>query len=231
MSEHQQIAGIVPGDPVQSVYYLSSAALHESRNGPYWRLELRDASGTAEAKIWSPLSQRIQGISAGMAVEVSGKSGPYRDQLQITVDDLRILSADEMNALDPADYMPSAPRSSNEMMEELESMCGAVLTHRPWLVLMQSVLGDSRIRTRFMRAAGAKNVHHAYAGGLLEHSLSVAKLCMAIAACYPELDRQLLLSAAVLHDIGKIEEIEVDTVSKYTTKGSIFFSSLRCINS
>ena len=219
MSEHQKISAMAAGDEISSVYLVAFASLQQSRNGPYWRLELKDASGSLEAKIWSPLSVSLPALSAGQAVHVEGRLSLYRDQLQLTVEALRVLSDEEVASLSLEDYVLSSPRPASDMLEEIERLCDAVLTYKPWKKFMRSVLSDKRIRPLLLKAPAAKSVHHAYAGGLLEHMLSVARLCMLMADHYQELDRQTLLAAALLHDIGKIDEMSGLMVTEYTDEG------------
>ncbi len=221
MSEHQKISAMAAGDEISSVYLVAFASLQQSRNGPYWRLELKDASGSLEAKIWSPLSVSLPALSAGQAVHVEGRLSLYRDQLQLTVEALRVLSDEEVASLSLEDYVLSSPRPASDMLEEIERLCDAVLTYKPWKKFMRSVLSDKRIRPLLLKAPAAKSVHHAYAGGLLEHMLSVARLCMLMADHYQELDRQTLLAAALLHDIGKIDEMGGLLVTEYTDEGRL----------
>ena len=219
MQQRQTIDNLRANDEVHSVFLIGAASLQQSRNGPYWRLELRDATGSVEAKIWSPLSTSFTDLAAGQLVEVTARAGLFRDQLQLTVDALRSLSPGEVAAVNLADFIPASPRSPADMLAEIEELCHAELTHRPWLVFALSVLRDESIRTRLLTAPAAKSVHHAYAGGLLEHMLSVAGLCLRMADHYPELDRQTLFTAALFHDIGKLEEMSGGLVNDYTDAG------------
>lgn len=221
MSEHQKISAMATGDEISSVYLVAFASLQQSRNGPYWKLELKDASGSLEAKIWSPLSLSLPALSVGQAVHVEGRLSLYREQLQLTVEALRVLDDDEVASLPMEEYLLSSPRPSAEMLEDIERLCDSVLTYKPWKKFMRSVLSDKRIRPLLLKAPAAKSVHHAYAGGLLEHMLSVARLCMRMADHYQELDRQILLAAALLHDIGKIDEMGGLLVTEYTDEGRL----------
>ena len=221
MKEHQKISAISAGDEIASTYVISLASLQQSRGGPYWRLELKDAEGTMEAKIWSPLSLSFPSLTAGQMAYVEGRASLYRDQLQLTVEALRVLDEEEVAALPMEEYLVSSPRPAAEMLEDIENLCERELTHKPWKKFMRSVLSDKRIRPLLLRAPAAKSVHHAYAGGLLEHMLSVGQLCMLMAGHYPELDRQVLLAAALLHDIGKIDEMSGLLVTEYTDEGRL----------
>lgn len=220
MADHRRIDSLSVGDELRDTYIIHSASIQHSRNGdPYWRLELKDASGSLEAKIWSPLSQTITSLSPGQLVEVAGRVSLYREQIQVIVEELRFLDEQEIAELPLKDFVKASPRPSEDMLTDIENLCGNVLTHRPWRKFLRSVLGDKRIRPLLLQASAARSVHHAYAGGLLEHMLSVAELCMLMADHYPELDRQTLLAAALLHDIGKIDEMRGLLETDYTDEG------------
>lgn len=221
MTQRQTVHDLKAGDEVHSVFLLGAASLQQSRNGPYWRLELRDATGAVEAKIWSPLSASFSDLAAGRIVEISGRAGLFRDQLQVTVEALRPLTDEERGALNLADFMPSSPRPAADMLAEAEALCRTELTHAPWRNFALAVLNDESIRRRLLTAPAAKSVHHAYAGGLLEHMLSVARLCLLMADHYPELDRQTLLAAALFHDIGKLDEMSGGLNTEYTDAGRL----------
>ena len=221
MTEHQKISAMTAGDEIASVYLVSLASLQQSRNGPYWRLELKDASGSLEAKVWSPLSLSLPSLAAGQMVRVEGHVSLYREQLQLTVEALRVLNDEETAALPMENYLLCSARPAANMLADIERLCENVLTHKPWKKFMRSVLSDKRIRPLLLKAPAAKSVHHAYIGGLLEHMLSVAELCMLMADHYPELDRQTLLAAALLHDIGKIDEMSGVLVTEYTDEGRL----------
>ena len=207
------------GDEIRSVYLISQASLQQSRNGPYWRLEFKDASGTLEAKIWSPLSLSFPSLSSGDMAFVEGRVSLYREQIQLTVDSLYLLSEEETAALPMEDFLPSSERPAADMLADIEALCDEVFTHKPWKKFVRSVLNDKRIRPLLLRAPAAKSMHHAYAGGLLEHVLSVAGLCMRMADHYPDMDRQALLAGALLHDIGKIDEMSGPLATEYTDEG------------
>ena len=208
-------------DEVDSLFLLGAASLQQARNGPFWRLELKDASGALEAKIWSPQSQEYAGLAAGQIVEAQGRASLFRDQPQVTIDRLRTLSPEEAAACDLALFLPASARPAWEMLEELEQICRRELTFAAWKKFVLAVLQHPDIRPRLLTAPAAKSVHHAYVGGLLEHTLSVAGLALRLADHYPELDRQILLAAAVCHDLGKIWELTGGLANDYSDAGRL----------
>ena len=212
-------ADIAPGEEADGLFLIGAAAVQQARNGPFWRLELRDATGTLEARIWSPASREYSELPTGRIVEIEGRAEVFRDQMQIGVSRLRLLSEEEVGQLDMADFLASSSRPTEDMLAEIEAMCRRELRHKPWRELMASMLCDGDIRERLLTAAAAKNVHHAWAGGLLEHMLGVARLCLMFAELYPELDRQTLLVGALTHDLGKLWELSGGLVNGYTDEG------------
>jgi len=221
MKKTQFIKDIGFNDDVDSLFLLGAASLQQARNGPFWRLEIKDASGTLEAKIWSPQSQEYTGLAAGQLVEVQGRSSMFRDQAQVTIDWLRPLSVEETADCDLALFLPASSRPAQEMLEELEQLCRRELTHAAWKKFILAVLRHADIHPRLLTAPAAKSVHHAYVGGLLEHTLSVAGLALRLADHYPELDRQILLAAAVCHDLGKIWELTGGLANDYSDSGRL----------
>ncbi len=221
MQKTQFIQDISANEEVASIFAVAQASQGQARNGPFWRLELADATGSVGAKVWSPLSQQFAQLSPGMMVAVRGRASLYREQLDVNVEGLRVLDEAEVAALNMADFLPASERHPDDMLADLTQLCRRTFTHKPWLKFMTSVLRDEDIMRRFKTAIGAKHVHHAYAGGLLEHTLSVCELCMRLCDHYPELDRQVLLAGAVFHDMGKAWELSGGIANDYTDEGRL----------
>lgn len=215
------VKDISPGSEIQGLFVVSQAAQGQSRNGPYWRLTLADASGSLEAKIWHPLSAEFSDIPAGALVWTEGRAGVYRDQTQLTLEQLRLLTPEECAAADQAELMPASPYPLDGMLDELLDLIKEEFRYAPWRKLALSVFNNQELRAAFRVCPAAKGVHHAYVGGLLEHTLSVFKLCRRIADHYPELDRQTLLAGALFHDFGKIREFSGGIANDYTDEGRL----------
>lgn len=217
----QFVRDISNNDEVLSIFAITQATLAQARNGPYWRLELSDMTGAIGAKAWSPLAQQFPEIAAGQMLAVKGRASTYRDILDINIEHMKILTPEDIAELDMGDFVAAAERHPDDMYADLLAMCTSVFTYAPWMTFVESALADEEISARFKNAIGAKNVHHAYLGGLLEHSLSVAELCMKLCDHYPELDRQVLLAGAIFHDIGKAWELSAGLVKDYTDEGRL----------
>lgn len=221
MQTRQSVKDIEAAQEVDSLFLLGTASLQQSRNGPFWRLELRDATGSVDAKIWSPQSQEYTDLSAGQMVRVEGRSQLFREQVQITVERLQVLTPEEMAAQDMRHFMLASPYPVQDMWDALMALCKKELHYAPWAKLVRLAFKDEDIQSRFCSIPAAKGVHHAYVGGLLEHTLSVAGLAMRVADHYPHLDRQILLMGALFHDMGKVWEFSGGLVNDYTDDGRL----------
>ncbi len=209
-----------PGMAVADIFGLAEARQGDARNGPFWGLKLQDASGRVDAKIWSPQSQHYPELPAGQVVFVEGQAQTFRDQIQLNVQRLQFLDP-ERDGVDIAWLYPASPEPAEAYLERIEELCRQHLRHKPWRKLVRRVLGDPEIRPRLLRGIGGKVMHHAYVGGLLEHTWSVCRLCMAFCDLYPSLDREALLAAAVLHDLGKAWELTGGLANDYTDQGRL----------
>ncbi|WP_027179544.1 3'-5' exoribonuclease YhaM family protein [Maridesulfovibrio bastinii] len=214
------IKDFVSGDKIQDFFILAEAQMRESRNGPFWNLTLQDCSGRIEAKVWSPLSQNIPQLSSGMFIRAGGSIGTFRDKLQFTVEALDVVDERQLG-LELSDYLPCSKVDPETMLQEIDYLIAEYMTYKPWKKFCRNVLKSSSIRERLLMATGAKSVHHAYIGGLLEHTLSVCKLCMSISSNYPGIDRQAVLAAAIFHDLGKAWELSGGLVNDYTDEGRL----------
>ncbi len=220
LEKRRFVESLTPGMEVSDLFLIAVAQQAQAKNGPYWRLEFRDAHGSISGKIWSPQSQNFPEISPGIAL-VTGRVTSYRDQPEIAVDSIRPLSAEESAGLDLSLFMPAAARSPHDMLEDLGRLAVGALSHEPWKRFVAAVLADPEIARALPTAAAAKAMHHAYVGGLLEHTLSVCGLCMRLCDHYPALDRQALFAGALCHDLGKIWELSSGLVADYTTQGRL----------
>lgn len=218
ISKAVYIRDITPGQTIQDSFLLADARSGTSRNGPYWSLMLQDSTGQMEAKVWSPLSQAHPNLAAGQIVTLRAQAALYRDKCQLTIDQLSVLAPEEA---DINDFLPPSPVNPEALMAEMEELCRRELTHKPWRALVKKILNDPEMRARLLSATGAKAVHHAYAGGLLEHTLSVTRVCLALCGLYPQLDRQTLFVAALFHDLGKAWELSCGLSCDYTDEGRL----------
>ncbi len=218
----QFINEITAGVEVRDLFLVTAAQRLQTKTGqPYWRIELKDRSGVIEGKVWAPASESFEILPPGSIVEILGKAGLYRERLEITVERLRVLSDENLAGLDLTLFLEGSARRPEDLLAELINLCKRTFTHKPWRRAVVSFLENGEVGGRLLAAPAAKGVHHAYAGGLLEHTLSVATLCLLLADHYPELDRQILLAGAVCHDLGKAWELSGGLAPDYTDEGRL----------
>ncbi|MCF8037937.1 MAG: HD domain-containing protein [Desulfohalobiaceae bacterium] len=220
ISKNSFISQFQEGQKVEDLFVLAEARLAESKNGPYWNLKLQDRTGKIEAKIWHPQSSQYTALAPAQLFLVQGVVRTFRGQPQLTVSQMRVFEDPDLQ-IDWAEFIPSSSRPPEEIMEELEKLCREELTYKPWLKLSRSILKDPDIRPRLLAAPAAKSIHHAYRGGLLEHSLNVTRLCLLISSLYQDLDREILLVAACFHDLGKAWELGAGISHEYTDPGRL----------
>jgi len=207
------------GDRVHDVYLCKHKQAAVTKNGKnYLNVILQDKSGTMDAKVWDPNSMGIEEFEPMDYIEVGGDVSSFQSSLQISVKRVRVCREGEYN---PADYLPVSEKNIDEMYQQLLGMIQR--TVNPFLkeLLEAFFVKDADFIKRFKNSSAAKSVHHGFVGGLLEHTLSVAQMCEFYCKQYPILKRDLLIAAALCHDIGKIREISAFPVNDYTDDGNL----------
>lgn len=207
------------GDRVHDVYLCKHKQAAVTKNGKnYLNVILQDKSGTMDAKVWDPNSMGIEEFEPMDYIEVGGDVSSFQSSLQISVKRVRVCREGEYN---PADYLPVSEKNIEEMYQELLGMIQR--TKNPFLKeLLEAIfVKDAVFAKKFKNSSAAKSVHHGFVGGLLEHTLSVAQVCEFYCKQYPILKRDLLVAAALCHDIGKTREISAFPVNDYTDEGNL----------
>jgi 3'-5' exoribonuclease len=195
------IATLRPGQDVAGVFACTRKDRLMARSGsPYLALELRDATGAIPARVFRDADVLGGRFERGDLVRVAGRVERFRDQLQLEV---RAIARAE--GADPAAFLPTAYRDVDELDGFLESLAGEV-NDPAFGALLASLLGDEELRAAWRRAPCTRNGHHAYLGGLLEHTVAVGQLALETCQLHPRLDPNLLLTAALVHDLGKTRE-------------------------
>ncbi len=206
------------GNKVKGIYYCKSKISTETKTGkPYDNIELQDKTGAVNGKVWEPYSPGIKEYEAGDFVEITGEVKLFNNAKQLHVSGLRVCTDDEY---DPADYMPVTKKNIDEMYGQLLVLVDSV-DDKYLKQLLEAFFKDPEFEMIFRKASAAKTVHHAFIGGLLQHSLSVATICDSMSRWYPVLDRDLLVSCALLHDIGKTRELAPFPQNDYTDEGQL----------
>lgn len=207
------------GDRITGIYLCKHKQAAVTKNGkPYDNVILQDKTGTLDAKIWDPNSQGIHDFDAMDYIEIMGDVTSFAGALQISIKRARKVDEGEY---DPSDYLPVSSRDRREMTGQLADYIKSV--SNPWLsALLESFfVKDEELVKAFQFSSAAKSVHHGFVGGLLEHTLNVADFCEFYAKKYAYLNRDLLITAALLHDIGKTKELSLFPMNDYTDDGQL----------
>ena len=207
------------GETVRDIYLCKTKRSAETRNGkPYDNLLLQDKTGTLDGKVWDPNSGGIADYDEMDFIEVFGEVISYNGTLQLNIRQIRKAFEDEYN---PADYMPTSEKSVDAMYDELLGYIKQVSNIYLRQALEYYFVNDEVFIKQFKTHSAAKTVHHGFAGGLLEHTLSIVKLCEYYVGAYPILNKDLLFTAAIFHDIGKTKELSAFPENDYTDDGQL----------
>ncbi|MEJ8735146.1 3'-5' exoribonuclease YhaM family protein [Mediterraneibacter sp. ICN-202921] len=213
------IDGLCEGETIRNIYLCKGKRSAETRNGkPYDNLLLQDKTGTLDGKVWDPNSQGIADYDEKDFIEVYGDIINYNGNLQMNIKQIRKAEKGEYN---PADYMPTTEKSVDRMYEELLAYIRQISNTYLKQVLEYYFVHDQVFIKAFKGHSAAKTVHHGFAGGLLEHTVSVLHLCEYFAGAYSILNRDLLYTAAICHDIGKTRELSDFPDNDYTDEGQL----------
>ncbi len=212
------VRDLVADQQIDTPFLISAMEVRQKRNGEdFLALVLSDRTGEIRAVLWDGVAEATHEVSTGDYALVSGKVTLFQDRLQVTAYRLHRL---EPNDVDEADFVPATTGDVRKMWQELLDAVARI--QEPLLRrLLEEILGDERIAERFRRCPAAKRHHHVFRGGLLEHTLSLVRLCEIVAEHYPSLNRDLLVAGAVLHDFGKLEELRFDLEFDYSDEGQL----------
>ena len=210
---------LAEGDRISAVYLCKKAATLTTKNGKdYMSLTLMDKTATADAKIWEPNSEGIGDFDELDYIYVSGDVTVFNGAIQVNI---RRLRKAEDGEYDPTDYLPMSPYDNEGMYTQLKNVIETI--KNPYLntLLKSFFIEDKGFIETFRKSSAAKTVHHGFVGGLLQHTLAVTRLCKFYTKAYPALDHDLLISAALLHDIGKVRELSKFPENDYTDDGQL----------
>ncbi len=216
-NEMKYIKDYKDGDRVFDIYLCKHKTAAVTKNGkPYESLILQDKTGTIDAKIWDPNNAGIADFDVLDYIEVYGDITSFQGALQVNVKRIRKCQEGEFN---PGDYLPVSKFDIEDMFKELLGYISKIENKYLKQLLQSFFVEDKDFIRVFKQSSAAKTVHHGFVGGLLQHTLSVAKLCDYYCSAYPLLNRDLLISAAICHDIGKTREISLFPQNDYTDEG------------
>ncbi|MCL2052492.1 MAG: HD domain-containing protein [Lachnospiraceae bacterium] len=205
------------GDRVFDIYLCKKKSSAMTKNGkPYDSVLLQDKTGVMEAKIWDPNSAGISDFDVLDYIEVYGEINSFQGALQVNVKRIRRCLEGEYQALD---YVPVSRYNIAEMYEELLGFVGQIENKFLKALMSEIFIKDEQLIKSFKESSAAKSIHHGFVGGLLEHTLAVVKICNFFANTYEKLNKDLLISAALCHDIGKVFELSPFPHNDYTDDG------------
>lgn len=213
------IKDLKEGDRVFDIYLCKHKQAAVTKNGKaYENVILQDKTGTIDAKVWEPNNPGIGEYDAFDYIEVYGDVNSFQGALQVSVKRIRVCSEEEYNA---ADYLPVSSKNIDEMYQELLGIIKSIENKYYRKLLEEFFVKDEAFAKKFRTSSAAKRIHHGFVGGLLEHTLSVTKLCNYYCTAYPILKRDLLLTSAICHDMGKVREISLFPENDYTDDGQL----------
>jgi 3'-5' exoribonuclease len=203
---------------ITTYFLVHEKEIRNTREGKqYLRLELGDRSGTIEARMWDQFEAVAKEFGRDDFVKVQARVEIYRNKPQLSLQQVRRAKPEEV---DLADFLPHTKEDVSKLWAQLLEYTDSIAN--PWLKkLVNAIITDTAIAARYKRAPAAKVMHHAYLGGLLEHVIGLCALAKQVAAHYPELNADLLLTVAILHDVGKLDELCYDRAIGYTTEGQL----------
>jgi 3'-5' exoribonuclease len=206
------------GESVDEIYLVADKHLRTTRQGGlYLQVELRDRTGTLDARLWNATEQHAATFEAGQYVRARGRTQLHQGALQLVLAGLDAIPSPDV---DPDEFLPAPACDIGKLLERLRQLGRSV--KEPHLrAIVETLLVDDAFLERFTRAPAGVRHHHAYPGGLLEHVVTMLELGDRIAPLYPEVDRDLLLVGIFLHDIGKIHELSYDSSLSYTDEGQL----------
>ncbi len=212
------VSSLADGQNITSYFLVCEKEIRATREGKsYLRLELGDATGRVEARMWDQFEKSAATFEQDDFVKVQGRVDNYRGKPQLMIDKIRLAEDSEV---DPGDFFPQTRENVDELYAKLVEIASS--NGNSWLRrLLLSVVEDPELVPQWKRAPAAKSMHHAYLGGLLEHVISLCGLCRAALDHYPEADADLLLCGAVLHDVGKLREMSYERSLGYTDEGQL----------
>ena len=206
------------GDRVSDLFLVTEKNMAISQKGnPYLNLKLRDKTGEIDGRVWDRAAEMNGTFRTGDIIHVQSQAVSFRNIVQLSISKISVV---DDPAIAPADYLPSSASNIPEMFEALMDMIRTI--QNPHLkALLELIFGDEETADVFRKAPAAKGFHHAYIGGLLEHTLSVTRLLDLVTQHYRHVNRDLVIAGGILHDIGKIHELSFNGTMDYTDEGRL----------
>ena len=214
---HLWIKDIKEDSPVRGLYLVKTKRTGTTKKGDtFLSVTLADRTGEVDARVWERAEELSSLFKEGDIIDVEGQASSYRNQIQVTLSGLKVSE----DGVDPSLFMEATTKNITQMMGLMKKIMKEINNFH-LKNLVDKFLSDSHFMELFKKAPAAKNFHHNYIGGLLEHTLSVCQMSRSVAQHYPDLDGDLLITGAFLHDIGKIKELSYHNQIEYTDEGRL----------
>lgn len=218
MPNRTLIRNLAPSQLVEGVYAIYNCQLGQTKGGkPYIKCLLGDRSGRTPGRMWNASEQLFRSLPTDGFVRIEGQTQPYQGELQIIIQNIQGVEPTESEL---ADLLPCSQHDPEQMFRELGATLDT-LSHPAIKALTQAYLDDAELMSRFKQAPAAMTLHHAFLGGLLEHTLSLLRLGSAFCSLYPQLNRDLVLFGLFVHDLGKCDELTWKRGFSYSDQGQL----------
>ena len=218
MPSRQFVETLQHGEAIDEVYLLADKQLRSNRNGDLYLLaQLRDRTGQISGLMWNVTEDQVREFEPNDYVAVRGKAQNYQGQMQVILSAIGLSGATDF---DPAEFLPEQSAKAGEHLETLRNRVRA-FAHPDLRDLLSALLDDDALTAQLKAAPAGIKLHHAYPGGLIEHIAQLAELAAAVGAMYPLVDADLLVAGAILHDIGKVQELSYDASFGYSDVGQL----------
>lgn len=216
--EHYNIASFSEADLIEDVYYVTERALKRTRKGDFYLdLTAKDATGSIRVKYWRATEELVESMKGFDFFRLRGRITSYNNQLQFEVEDISPVASDKV---DLGDFQPTSDKDPSALRAKLIALLETI-TYAPLKQLADAFLADADFIDKLMRAPASMELHHPYVGGLIEHTTNVMDMAVKTADYYGDLDRDILLFGAFVHDIGKIYELGGGVAVDYTDGGRL----------
>jgi 3'-5' exoribonuclease len=215
---HLFVKDIQPGQQIQDIYMVTQPVLRNTAKGDlYIAMYLSDKTGRVNSRMWQATEEIYQSIPGEGFVLIRGKSELYQGSMQLVVNDVKAVEPDQVRI---TDYVPRTEKNIGEMFEQAKTILGTI-QNNDLKRLIKAFLDDSDLMKQFCLAPAAMQMHHNFIGGLLEHTLNMLNVAMAIFPLYPKIQKDLVLAAIFLHDMAKTQELSYKVSFSYTDRGQL----------
>lgn len=216
--DHMNISDLKDGTNIESIYFCSQKNLATTRQGkPYLNLTIVDKTGEVVVRVFDDAERFGDSFTQGDFIYIQGRSQIFQNNMQVIARHLEKVSADELN---PADFMPASRKDPEKMVADIRRIVGTI-KDGDLRKLCEIMLDDPVIGSKYVRAPAAKGMHHNYMFGLLEHTLSMARLAEMVCSHYTNIDKDMILAGVIFHDVGKVYELNFDVAIDYSDSGKL----------